>query len=840
MRIAAFRGISHFFNLMVAILAVSAVAIFVLGGMVRAQEAGEEAAPAPVEAPAETAPEAPPAEPAPAATVEPAVEPTPAPEPEQPPTEVALPPEVTEAIESVSTEAPAPEEVAEDTEITAEDFGANEPRVLPDNPLYGLKELGRGIRRFFIRNPAARAEEDLRVANQKLLEASRLAELKGDEASDDVERIVDDAQEDLARVEEAADRVNETDPDRAEHFKDVLADRTFKMHRLFEQIEDRVPEEAILHIRENKERALDHAAEVFSKTDDPEALGDRLNEAAEGLRGSEFKHFKNLEIMKEFEDRIPEEARDAIRRAQDTMLGRLKEDIESSPIQDREKFGDYVRNLDGDSVRHFEIIDDLRTKTELAPEFLTKIDAIKAKAAEKFREEFDRFANQPELREEMFKKFRTGDLEGLRVAEQLTPQLPQEIRDRITTANNDGLRRFRERFADDPNALRTSELAEKALGNPDAVDFAVLERLRESLTPEQQEFVRSIEAEGADRVREEFSTRGEEFGRQFADPNVPQSLEVLEKLRDRLPEEARQGIEQAIEAHRKRFDEHIRELDNPEVLGHIQDAIGQNEDLRKSFEKGDVEFFKKLESRREELDRGGDENRKMLEERVRSIFENPDLQIPEDIPENVKRSLIQSRERMLREGPPGTPPFGVPEGIRPEGETEKSFEEFLNREPERRDFREGEVLPPIEGQRPEFSPRGEEEKSFEEFLNREQERTGEPVGERKPEIPFERSRPQGAPPEEGFKPPFEEFLNRDTEGRTPPPPPSFVPREVPETRPTPFPFGVPEEKRVEPTFPTPPPDSFRQPEGSFTPPPPTDGTGERSSLDIVFLPFGDY
>src|SRR3989338_2386003 len=157
MRTAALRQLSIFFNMAIVIFAVSVVAFFVFIQPVKAQEetpapeaeiiSAEEAAPAPV----------------------------PTEEEVEQPTET-LPTELVEVIQESVAVAPPPEEINEDTAVTAQDLGAaSEPRVLPDSPFYIFKRWGRSVRRLVIRNPVARAEEDLRVANQKLLEARRPA-----------------------------------------------------------------------------------------------------------------------------------------------------------------------------------------------------------------------------------------------------------------------------------------------------------------------------------------------------------------------------------------------------------------------------------------------------------------------------------------------------------------------------------------------------------------------------------------------------------------------------------------------------------------------------------------
>jgi hypothetical protein len=67
------------------------------------------------------------------------------------------------------------QEINLDENIEAQDLGVKEPRILPGSPFYFLKDFGRGIRSFFTFNPVKKAELRLRFANEKLIEAKKLA-----------------------------------------------------------------------------------------------------------------------------------------------------------------------------------------------------------------------------------------------------------------------------------------------------------------------------------------------------------------------------------------------------------------------------------------------------------------------------------------------------------------------------------------------------------------------------------------------------------------------------------------------------------------------------------------
>ena len=49
-------------------------------------------------------------------------------------------------------------EVAQDEEVSAQDLGISEPKVLPDSPFYFLKNWARGIQNVLTFNPLKKAE----------------------------------------------------------------------------------------------------------------------------------------------------------------------------------------------------------------------------------------------------------------------------------------------------------------------------------------------------------------------------------------------------------------------------------------------------------------------------------------------------------------------------------------------------------------------------------------------------------------------------------------------------------------------------------------------------------
>jgi len=62
------------------------------------------------------------------------------------------------------------------TFASAEELGVAEPSLLPNNPFYFLKDIGREVQLFLTFNPIKKAELRMDFVNQKLAEAEKVSE----------------------------------------------------------------------------------------------------------------------------------------------------------------------------------------------------------------------------------------------------------------------------------------------------------------------------------------------------------------------------------------------------------------------------------------------------------------------------------------------------------------------------------------------------------------------------------------------------------------------------------------------------------------------------------------
>ncbi|MEK9147564.1 MAG: DUF5667 domain-containing protein, partial [Patescibacteria group bacterium] len=346
-----------------------------------------------------------------------------------------------DVIEVEETENLASEQVNEDVEldenITANDLDISGQNILPSNPFYFLKSGWRGFQSAFTFNPVKKAELKLRFADERLIEAKKMAEsLDVERASQFVEKAIEKYEKETQRVKEHIENFKDIDKEKAEKFIERFTDHQIKQQKLIDRIENKLIEkgvapEKIEAIIEHKERAMEHFANGVLKVVNPEVLKEKLEKAIEEGRGSQFKHFKNLEILKNLEERVPEEAREAIKKAQENAKKRLHNVLGESE-ETRERFKDFIEDTGGDRLHKFKVLEELD-----ADNFDFNIKRVLNEARENT---LDKVSNRIEnikdenIKEKFFKRLENINIKDLNIIDKLERRLPEEANERLRKA----------------------------------------------------------------------------------------------------------------------------------------------------------------------------------------------------------------------------------------------------------------------------------------------------------------------------------------------------------------------------------------------------------------------
>lgn len=274
--------------------------------------------------------------------------------------------------------------IALDENVQPGDLEVAEPTLLPYHPLYFLKNWGREIRAFFTFDRVKKAELRGRFANEKLMELKKVIEEKKNAKA--IEKAIENYQEEVEKIKETCERIKEKAKEnpRVESFLDKFTGHQILHQRILQKLETQVPAEAFEKIKEARERHLERFGEVMTKLEDrKEKIIERLEQKLEEIKGSEFKDFKNLEILKELEEKVPEEAKEAIRKVRENSLIKLKTKIEQMSPEKIESFKSYTERIAGEKENQIEILENLMLRLEEKPEIQQKIMEAKEKILEK-------------------------------------------------------------------------------------------------------------------------------------------------------------------------------------------------------------------------------------------------------------------------------------------------------------------------------------------------------------------------------------------------------------------------------------------------------------------------
>ena len=363
------------------------------------------------------------------------------------------------------------EDVELDENIIADDLDISEQNVLPNNPFYFFKRGWRGIQSAFIFNPVKKAELKLRFADERLIEAKKMAEaVDSEKASDIISKAIENYEKEIKRVKEQMDKFEGIEVERVEKFVERFSDHQIKQQKLINRIEKKLTEkevspEIIEKIIEHKERAMEHFANGALSAVNPEVLREKLEKVIEEGSGSEFKHFKNLEILKSLEERVPEEARKSIIKAQENAKKSLNNFL-SDNKENSERFKNFIENSGGDALRKLKVIDELDIDN-----FDGNIKRILNDAREKTLDKaHDIFENidTDDAKDKFFKRLENINIKDLNIINRLEEKLPADATERLRNAKEkviENRNKIKERLENKINNTKDPEAIKEKINN---------------------------------------------------------------------------------------------------------------------------------------------------------------------------------------------------------------------------------------------------------------------------------------------------------------------------------------------------------------------------------------
>jgi len=269
--------------------------------------------------------------------------------------------------ESTTTiEAEIIEEIEQEQTVQSEDLGIKEPKFLPSNPFYFLKDWWRDSKLAFTFDPVKKAELRQKITNEKLLEIRKMVE--NGEKPEILEKAQNKYQIQQKKLQTAIERLKEKkikNPERLEIFKDKFTSHQILHDKILEKLETQVPEEAYTKIKEMRELHIQRFEETMFKLDNKERATQRLERALENIKGSELKDFKQLEFLKRIKEKAQgEDKKEMFQQVEERMTEKFKEKIEQLAPEKQERIKIYIKNVPGDKEKQLEILEEIKSRFE--------------------------------------------------------------------------------------------------------------------------------------------------------------------------------------------------------------------------------------------------------------------------------------------------------------------------------------------------------------------------------------------------------------------------------------------------------------------------------------------
>lgn len=243
--------------------------------------------------------------------------------------------------------------------------GTTSSVLLPDSPLYFLKDIGREAQMLFTLSPVRKAELRLEFANQKLAEAKELAETKPEntqavnKALENYKKETDCLTDYVAVLKKGS--VN------TDALLNKITESSLTHQKILDSIENKTA--AKEKTQEVKDKALENLAASAFKVAEPEQVKTKLQTAAQDV--------EDIEILKKMEEKVSNEnEKKALIEAQQEIISQKITDPALSP-EEIETIKKYAKELSSNSTYQKMLTDDLIRKiTEENQETLAQLKNI--------------------------------------------------------------------------------------------------------------------------------------------------------------------------------------------------------------------------------------------------------------------------------------------------------------------------------------------------------------------------------------------------------------------------------------------------------------------------------
>jgi len=214
------------------------------------------------------------------------------------------------------------------TFASAEELGVAEPSLLPNNPFYFLKDIGREVQLFLTFNPIKKAELRMDFVNQKLAEAEKVSE-NNPSNQDAINKALENYKKETEKLYSYAATLNKNNSDNQALLNKIVSNNL--LHQvILEQMEYSLSNKE--KIAEVKTKSLENLTNASFSVSTSEQVKEKLQEK---LQSQDIKPVSKIEILDKMEERLNnQEQKKAIIQLQEQMIS---QNLENENLTQEEK-----------------------------------------------------------------------------------------------------------------------------------------------------------------------------------------------------------------------------------------------------------------------------------------------------------------------------------------------------------------------------------------------------------------------------------------------------------------------------------------------------------------------
>ena len=455
-------------------------------------------------------------------------------------------------------------------DISAQDLGISEPKLLPDSPFYFLKDLSRGIRTFFAFNPIKKAKLKMKFASEKLLEAKKLIE-KG--KIEKAEKVLKKHNLDLEKARKLL--LKKRGKPEAELVLEKLTERIIAHQKILDKVEEKLPLKRLVKLRAIKREFLKESLE----NEDPKKIQQRMEKIVEKARGNIFKGLKNLQILICLKEKTPEKGKEGIEKAIEAQLNQLKKEFENLSPELREKLKIYLSQISGDKTCALESLTEIES-LEIPQDLKEEIEKAKDELLEKLKERINRAEkeNIQQYPDQILKRLEKGDIVKLRILKELEEEtdLPEDFLSLVVRAQQKNKERIFEKLEKLP-PKKQQKLLEKIAKKATLRTLKVLQENEDLLPPEKKQKLEEIKKAIEQKITKELKKANKNPQllkvkmKRFLE-GTPEEIDTLKKLP--LSLELKKELEKELQ---KRLYKKLERIEDPEKFERFKEKLEQKE-----------------------------------------------------------------------------------------------------------------------------------------------------------------------------------------------------------------------------------------------------------------------